>query len=235
MVDLRGFEVFSFDCYGTLIDWETGIVRAMHQILGEHGLTRSDDDILGLFAELESAAQRPPYKRYTEVLGIVAEGFAARWGFKITAGQRSRFAASVADWPAFPDSADALDRIGNHVDLVILSNIDDDLFKASALKLGVQFTEVMTAQQVGSYKPDPRNFQALVDRIKRPQSSLLHVAQSRFHDIAPANQIGLATAWVNRRAGQAGGGATPAQEAVPDLEVPDLATLADMVDESFTT
>ncbi len=234
MIDLKHFEVLSFDCYGTLIDWETGIVQAMRPILEHHGVDRSDDEVLQLFAELESVVQRPPYKRYREVLGIVAGEFAQRWSFNISAGELSSFANSVPNWPAFPDSAVGLERLGKYFDLVILSNIDDELFAESAQRLGAEFAHIITAEQVGSYKPDLRNFEALLDRIETPRDTLLHVAQSRFHDIAPANQLGLSTVWVNRRAGQQGDGATPAQEAVPDIEVPNLATLADMVDQAFT-
>jgi 2-haloacid dehalogenase len=233
LIDLQRFKIFSFDCYGTLIDWETGIVNAMQPILDEHGVDRTDDEILQLFAELESVVQRPPYKPYREVLGIVAGEYAQRWDFNITDEEISSFANSVPNWPAFPDSVDGLERLGKHVDLVILSNIDDELFAESAKRLGAEFAHIITAEQVGSYKPDLRNFEALLDRIDTPKDSLLHVAQSRFHDIAPANHLGLSTVWVNRRAGQQGDGATPAQEAVPDLEVANLATLADMVDRAF--
>ncbi len=224
-MDLSTFEVLSFDCYGTLIDWETGIVDAMRAILDNHEVVRSDDEILDLFSELETVAQQP-YQRYDAVLGEVADEFAERWAFPLLANERAAFSRSVVDWPAFPDSAAGLAVLAEHYDLVILSNVDDDLFAASAEKLGVTFADVITAEQVGSYKPNPRNFEVLLDRIEAPPEKLLHVAQSLYHDIAPANAFDLTTVWVNRRAGRAGGGATPPQEATPDLEVPDLATLA---------
>jgi 2-haloacid dehalogenase len=234
VLDLRAFKVLTFDCYGTLIDWETGIVSAMRSILERYAVDWSDDEILSLFSELESAIQQPPYKTYVDVLGRVADAFAERLEIDLSAEEREAFSTSVTCWPAFPDSTAALRSLGKHYDLVILSNVDDDLFAGSARILDITFDEVVTAQQVGSYKPDPHNFEELLERLDRPTSEILHVAQSLFHDIAPANRIGLATVWVNRRHGRAGTGATPAQEAHPDLEVPDLATLATLVEDAFS-
>ncbi|MEZ4520893.1 MAG: haloacid dehalogenase type II [Thermomicrobiales bacterium] len=232
-LDFTAFDVLTFDCYGTLIDWETGIVNAMRPILEHHDILRSDEEILTIFSESESIAQQLPYKTYEEVLAEVADRFGERLDFEPTAEERIRFSRSVADWPAFRDSTSGLRTLGEHYDLVILSNVDDDLFNASAEKLDVEFADVITAQQVGSYKPNLRNFEVLLDRLNKPKDRILHVAQSLFHDIAPANEIGLHSIWVNRRHGRGGTGATPPQHATPDLEVPDLATLASMVTEAF--
>lgn len=228
MIALDRFTHLTFDCYGTLIDWETGILAALRPVLDRHGVAVSDDDALALYGELESAAERGAYRAYRDVLAAVVDGFGERYGFVPMAAERETLAASVGAWPPFADSADALRSLAHRYRLVILSNIDDDLFARSARHLGVEFAAVVTAQQVGSYKPDPRNFRALLDRLAISPGQILHVAQSLFHDIAPARAIGLATVWVNRRHDRPGSGATPPATARPDFEVPDLATLAAM-------
>ena len=232
-IGLRAFTTLTFDCYGTLIDWETGILNALRPLLASHGQQLDDDAILELFGELEADAEAGPYKPYREILATVAAGIGERLGFEASAEERATFGGSVADWPAFPDSVAGLRSLKQHYRLVILSNVDDDLFAASARRLEVPFDAVVTAQQVGSYKPNPNNFQALLDRLDTPKEKILHVAQSLFHDIAPANAIGLTTCWVNRRHDRPGFGATPPQDATPDLEVPDLRTLAEMADAAF--
>ncbi len=232
MVDLERFSVLAFDCYGTLIDWETGIIAALRPILEQHGVEQTDDEILELFGELEAQAEGGPYQSYREVLATVTDGFGQRLGFEPSAEQRAAFADSVPQWPAFADSTEALHSLANHYDLAILSNVDDALFAASARRLQTDFSEVVTAEQVGSYKPNPQNFQCLIERLGVPNEQILHVAQSLFHDIAPAKDAGLTTVWINRRHDRPGFGATPPQSAQPDLEVPDLATLARMVDDA---
>lgn len=227
------YTYLTFDCYGTLIDWESGIVNAMRPILEAHGVEQTDNQILDLFAELESKIQQPPYRSYRDVLAAVLDGFGERHGFVPTEDERKAFSGSVVDWPAFPDSVAALADLAEHYKLVILSNVDDDLFQGSAERLQANFADVITAQQVGSYKPDPRNFEVLLERLNVPKSEILHVAQSLFHDIAPANAAGLDTVWINRRHGKEGFGATPPQEAQPDLELPDLASLARVVDDAL--
>jgi 2-haloacid dehalogenase len=231
VLDLNQYSYLTFDCYGTLIDWERGILNAMQPILEAHGVAQSDDEMLELFGELEAEAERGEYQSYREVLATVAKGFAARLGFTLSDEERAAFADSVGDWPAFPDSPEALQILARHYKLAILSNIDDALFALSAKRLGVTFNEVVTAQQVGSYKPSLRNFDRLIERLGVPQDTILHVAQSLFHDIEPANAIGLTTVWVNRRHDRPGFGATPPATATPALEEPDLATLAKLVEE----
>ena len=228
MLDFDRYTYLTFDCYGTLIDWERGILNALRPLLARHGIARSDDQILELFGELESDAERPPYRSYRDVLATVVDGVGARLDFEPTAEERASLPASVADWPAFPDTVAALRDLAGRFKLAILSNVDDDLFAGSARRLEVDFAAVVTAQQVGSYKPDPRNFQALLARLDVPPERVLHVAQSLFHDIAPAKAIGLTAVWVDRRHDRPGFGATPAAAATPDLEVPDLRTLADL-------
>jgi 2-haloacid dehalogenase len=220
------FEVLTFDCYGTLIDWETGLRTALRAVFSAHAVRADVETALEVFAELEAAAERGEYRPFKSVLQAVLSGLGARLGFSPTTEDLQRFSASVKDWPAFPDSAAALTALHRRYRLAIVSNIDDDLFAFSAARLGVTFDWVVTAEQVGSYKPSLRNFQAAFARIGVPQGRILHAAQSLFHDIAPANRLGLSTVWVNRRKGKEGFGATPPAEARPSLEVPDLRTLA---------
>jgi 2-haloacid dehalogenase len=233
MLDLKRFSILTFDCYGTLIDWESGILAALRPILRAHGIVRSDDELLEQFGELEAALEAGLYLPYREVLARVVDGFGARWGFQATDEERERFATSVGDWPPFADTVGALEALGRHYQLAILSNVDDALFARSAKRLKANFAHVITAQQVGSYKPNPRNFAVAIERLALPKERILHVAQSLFHDIAPANAAGLTTVWVNRRVNRPGFGATPPASAQPDLEVPDLATLARFADAVF--
>ena len=226
MLSFDRFEVLTFDCYGTLIDWETGIWAALHPILVRHRVGVSVDSALELYGALESDAERGPYRDYKSVLRIVLTGFGARLGFAPTPEEMERFAASVKGWPAFPDSPRALQALKTKYRLAVISNIDDDLFAFSAQRLRVPFDWVITAQQVKSYKPSLNNFRVAFERIGVPPAKILHVAQSLYHDIAPARELGLSTIWVNRRHGKPGTGATPPAQAQPDLEVPDLASLA---------
>lgn len=231
MLDLTQYRVLTFDCYGTLIDWERGILNGLQPVLERHSIALSDDEALELFGELEAEAERGPYLPYREVLTVVLAGFADRLGFTLADDERRELADSVGDWPPFPDTVAGLQVLARHYQLVILSNIDDELFALSAKHLKAEFADVITAQQVGSYKPNPRNFEVALERVGVPQEQVLHVAQSLFHDIEPANAIGLTTVWVNRRHNRPGFGATPPASAQPDLEVPDLQTLARLVDE----
>ena len=225
---LSSYRVLTFDCYGTLVDWEAGISKALGDLLARHSIELERERLLALYAELEPAAQEGDFKPYREVLAAVVDGFGERLGFEATEDERSMLADSIGDWPVFPDTRAALARLAQRYRLAVLSNIDDDLFAETAPHLGVPFEAVITAQQVRSYKPRPGHFHAALERLA-PRREILHVAQSLFHDIAVARQLGIATVWVNRRRSSSGG-ATPASAARPDLEVPDLASLADLVD-----
>ena len=226
MLNFNDFEVLTFDCYGTLIDWESGIWEALQPVLTNHRLAIAREKALELYGELESEAEGGAYHEYKTVLKMVLEGFGSRLGFVPTPIELQHLSASVKDWPAFPDSAPALQELKKKYKLAIISNIDDDLFAFSAQRLQVEFDWIITAQQAKSYKPSLNNFRLAFERIGLPQNKILHVAQSLFHDIAPAKALGLATVWVNRRYNKAGFGATPPAHAQPDLEVPDLQTLA---------
>jgi 2-haloacid dehalogenase len=228
MIDLSDTRVLTFDCYGTLVDWEAGIVAALRPVLDRAGVAVDDERLLALHGELEAAAEAGPYRPYRDVLGEVLRGLGDRLGFAPTAAERAAFGASVGDWPPFPDTPAALAALKRRFKLAIVSNVDDDLFARTNERLGVSFDWIVTAQQVKSYKPAPAHFLAALDRIGPPPAQVLHVAQSLYHDHVPAKRLGLRTVWVNRRRGKAGPGATPPTEATPDLETPDLASLAQL-------
>jgi 2-haloacid dehalogenase len=226
VIDFTHKEVLTFDCYGTLIDWESGILSALRPVLRAHSVEVADESLLELYARLESAAESGVYQPYREVLDEVMRGLARELGFEPRPSEVTALAASVGEWPPFPDTPAALQALKRRFKLGIISNIDDDLFAASNRHLGVTFDWVITAQQARGYKPSTRNFEVAFDRIGVPKEQLVHVAQSLFHDHVPAKSLGLDTVWVNRRAGRPGPGATPPATAQPDLDVPDLQTLA---------
>jgi 2-haloacid dehalogenase len=209
---LTDFKVLTFDCYGTLIDWETGIATALAPLLGKGRVARSRADVLAAFARHETAQEaETPAMIYSELLARVHRRLAEEWG--ITAGDEEHraFGASVGDWPAFADSAAALLYLKRFYRLVILSNVDRASFARSRKRLAVDFDAVYTAQDIGSYKPDLRNFRYMLDALKTAghgEREILHVAQSLFHDHAPANSLGLSSAWIDRRQGAEGSGAT---------------------------
>jgi 2-haloacid dehalogenase len=225
-LDFDRFDVLTFDCYGTLIDWEAGILAALRAPLAAHGIEAADDDRLTAFARHEAELEAGPYRRYRDILGDVLGAMVEHFGQQATSEERAAFGNSVADWPAFPDSAAALARLHERFKLGVITNCDDDLFAASQQKLGLEFDYLVTAQQAKRYKPNPRGFELMFERVGLPPSRILHVAQSLFHDHVPAKRLGLSTVWVDRRAGRPGFGATPPAEAAPDLTVPDMATLA---------
>ncbi len=227
-LDFTRFDALTFDCYGTLIDWETGIVAALRAILDPRSIVAGDDELLERYAGQEAAAEAGPYLRYREVLGRSLGGLCADLGFEPSADEVTRFSGSVADWPPFDDSVDALSRLQTRFRLGVITNCDDDLFAASNRRLGVAFDWVVTAQQVGSYKPDPANFAFAFERIDVPPTRILHVAQSLYHDHVPAKALGMSTAWIDRRHDKPGSGATPAAQAQPDLTAPSMVAFADL-------
>ena len=227
-LDFDRFDVLTFDCYGTLIDWEAGILAALRAPLAAHGIEAADDPVLEAFARHEAEVEAGPYRRYREVLGEVLGAMLGHFGEAATLDERAAFGGSVVDWPTFPDSAAALARLHERFKLGVITNCDDDLFAASEEKLGLKFDWLVTAQQARRYKPNPRGFELMFERVGLPPTRVLHVAQSLFHDHVPAKRLGLSTVWVDRRAGRGGSGATPAATATPDLAVPDMATLASL-------
>ncbi|MGB7554595.1 MAG: haloacid dehalogenase type II [Candidatus Korobacteraceae bacterium] len=227
MLDFDHFEWLSFDCYGTLIDWETGLLGYLRPLLMSKGHSLTDARILNLYSEFEPRAQSGDYKSYREVLAQVVRDFARELRFAVSTGEANGLAESIRNWQPFADTDAALRRLQSRYKLAILSNIDDDLFANTSPKLTVCFDAVVTAQQVHSYKPSLNNFEALLRRFQIPRERLLHVAESLYHDVVPAHTLKIATVWVNRRQGK-DAAATKLGEAHPDLEVPDLAKLAEL-------
>jgi 2-haloacid dehalogenase len=228
-LDLDRFEALSFDCYGTLIDWEAGILAALRPVLEAHGVEVEEEQLLEAFARHELAIESGEYRPYREVLAGVLRGLGEELGFSPSDEEGSAFAGSVGDWPPFGDSRAALRALGGRFGLAVITNCDDDLFARSAERLGVEFDWVVTAERARAYKPSHRNFELAFETIGLPRERILHVAQSLFHDHVPAKELGLATVWVDRREGKAGPGATPRAEVQPDLRVPDMAGLAEQV------
>jgi 2-haloacid dehalogenase len=227
-LDFGAFDALTFDCYGTLIDWEAGILAALRGVVPE--LARVDGEtLLDEYANAEAALEAGPYRRYREIAGEAMATVARAHGAEPTPADVTRLGGSVVDWPAFPDSHDALVRLRTRFRLGVLTNCDDDLFAASNARLGVAFDWIVTAQQVGSYKPNEQNFAALVERLGAdgvPRTRILHVAQSLFHDHAPAQRLGFRSVWIDRRHDRPGSGATPPADARPDATYPSMAAFA---------
>jgi 2-haloacid dehalogenase len=227
-IDLGAFDALTFDTYGTLIDWERGLLDAFQPVLAAHPVEVADDQLLELYARHEADLEAGVYLTYREVLATAARRVCADLGVDPDDDAVAAFAGSVPAWPAFPDSAAALRRLANRYRLGVITNCDDDLFAGSSRRLGVRFDWVITAQQARGYKPRTRNFELAFERIDVPRERILHVAQSLFHDHVPAKALGLTTVWIDRRHGRPGSGATPPALATPDLVLPDLRSLADL-------
>lgn len=230
------FEALSFDCYGTLIDWETGIAAVLGPWASRCGLDLGQEELLAAFASAEANAElEHPSELYRDILARSFRLLGDEVGAAVSDADASALAGSVPQWPAFEDSHDALVLLGERLKLIILSNIDRVSFAGSQARLGVEFTSVLTAEDIGSYKPSPRNFEALGEEARRlgvQPGALLHVAQSLFHDHVPAKRAGLPTVWINRRHDRPGWGATPAPpaEVTPDWEFSSMAAFARAVE-----
>lgn len=225
MLNFNRYEVLTFDCYGTLIDWENGILTALKPLLAKHGIEQSDDAILELFAEFEAELEKAPHIKYRQVLENLVQKMGDRLGFSPSHAEKQALPESIKQWQPFPDAVAALKTLKEKYNLVILSNVDDDLFADTAQHLQVPFDHVITAEQVQSYKPSLNNFKQMIERVNLPISKILHVGASIYHDVVPAQSLGLSTVWVNRRHGQQGAGAALTAVGKPDLEVPNLQTL----------
>jgi 2-haloacid dehalogenase len=226
------FEAISFDCYGTLIDWEAGIAAVLGPWARSRGLALDDDALLTAYGTHEARAEAQyPHAPYPDILARSITALGHEAGAEVTAQDAQRLAGSVPGWPAFEDSHAALASLGRHFKLIILSNVDRASFAGSSRRLAVTFDSILTAQDIGSYKPSPRNFDALQAEARRlgvTEGKLLHAAQSLFHDHLPAQRAGLPTVWINRRRDRPGWGATPAPPAdvTPDWEFPSMAAFA---------
>jgi 2-haloacid dehalogenase len=231
MLDFNRFEILTFDCYGTLIDWEDGILRALHRVLAAQSKSVDDATILRLYGDIEAGAEQGEYRCYRDVLEQVVREFGKQLEFSPTAAEASSLAESLPNWKPWPDTVEALRKLRSRFRLAILSNIDDDLFSTTRPQLGAEFDHVITAQQAQAYKPSRKIFELALRRIAVPPDRILHVGQSVYHDVIPAQSLGLATVWVNRPSKRSGVGAVKAAEARPDLQVSSLAELAAACDE----
>jgi 2-haloalkanoic acid dehalogenase type II len=219
---LTDFKALTFDCYGTLIDWETGMLAGLEPLAARSRVKRSREEILETYALHESAQEHStPTLRYSQLLAITYKRIAEDWSTPAPWEECVAFGQSVRNWPAFPDSAGALKYLKQHFRLYVLSNVDNESFTHSNRKLEVQFDGIMTAEDIGSYKPSPRNFEYLLDRLGSQgirKEQILHVAQSLFHDHRPANDFGLASCWINRQHARPGSGATRRTDQMPRLD-----------------
>jgi|SRR5579859_1041452 len=228
MLDFNRFELLTFDCYGTLIDWETGILAALRRILSAHNKSVDDATLLKLYGDFEQFSEHGPYRPYREVLRSVVNQFGVEFQFTPTTAESNFLADSLSSWSSWPDTVEALRKLKTRYRLVILSNIDDDLFAVTSPKLGVDFDEVITAQQAHAYKPSLKIFELALRRIDSPAHRVLHVGQSVYHDVVPAQALGLATVWVNRPSARPGIGAVKSADAQPDITVTSLSELAEL-------
>jgi 2-haloacid dehalogenase len=231
-VEITDFEAISFDCYGTLIDWEAGLLSVLAPWAKSRELALDNDALLAAYAGYEERAEAEhPRTPYPEILRRSMTALGKDLGAEVSAEDAERLAMSVPDWPPFEDSHAALTALGRQFKLIILSNVDRSSFAGSAERLGVSFDSVLTAQDVGYYKPSPWSFTALQEEARRlgvGEGRLLHAAQSLFHDHVPAKTAGLHTVWINRRHGRPGWGATPAPpvDVTPDWEFRSMAAFA---------
>jgi len=224
-IDADSYDAITFDCYGTLIDWETGLMGYLKPLLESHDAHSVDSFLLDFYGRTEAKLQDGPYRPYRKILEGVLAALGERLGFRPSAEQLANFPDSIGDWLPFPDTIASLKTLAPRFQLVIVSNIDDDLFDLTQAHLGINFDHVVTAAQVGAYKPDPRMFKTAIERIGVPQKRILHVGQSLYHDIAPANALGLDTVWIDRHDGH-GSGATITAEAKPKWTLRNLSELA---------
>ncbi|OAB54847.1 haloacid dehalogenase [Phormidium willei BDU 130791] len=222
-MQLAQFKALTFDVYGTLIDWESGIVENLKPLTARVGRPLTRDRILEAHAFQESTAQRQtPALRYRDLLAVVYKRLAEEWEVPVTWEECLTYGGSVGTWPAFPDSAESLAYLKRHYKLVVLSNVDNASFAESGKKLGVAFDAVYTAEDMGAYKPALGNFEYMLEQLGRrgiAKSEILHTAESMFHDHQPANRMGLANCWIYRRHDKQGFGATRDPGEMPAYDV----------------
>lgn len=229
MLDFSRFEILTFDCYGTLINWEDGILLCLHRILAAHANDTDDATILQRYGDFEAHSEQGEYgeyRPYRRVLESVVEQFGEQFGFTPTKGEVISLPESLPLWKPWPDTVSALRELKRRFRLAIVSNVDDDLFAATQPQLGVELDQVITAQQARAYKPSLKIFELALSRVGVPAHRVLHVGQSLYHDVLPAQSLGLATVWVDRPSARAGVGAVKAANGRPDLQISSLAELA---------
>jgi 2-haloacid dehalogenase len=227
--DFSRFSIITFDCYGTLIDWETGILGAIRPILSAHHAHLTDADILRTYGEIEAEEESGSYQPYKEILTAVIRGFGIRLGFVPSEEEEQSLPNSLANWKPFPDTVAVLRRLKQKFKLGILSNIDDDLFSATAPQLEIEFDYVVTASQARAYKPALEIFRLAQNRIGLPSQQWLHAGQSIYHDVIPARSMGIATVWVNRPSPLPNSGAAKPAQGKPDIEVASLKELDELL------
>jgi 2-haloacid dehalogenase len=219
------FDALTFDCYGTLVDWERGILAGIRAAVGDR-LDAPDEELLEMYARHEAVLEGGDYLPYREVVADALRGICAERGVEVSDAEAAAFGDSVGDWPPFPDSVEALARLKERFRLGVITNCDDDLFARTRARLGVEFDWIVTAQQARGYKPRIANFELAFERIDVPRERILHVAQSLFHDHVPAKQLGMTSVWIDRRGDRDGSGATPPASASPDMTFPDMRSFA---------
>jgi 2-haloacid dehalogenase len=227
MLDFSRFEILTFDCYGTLINWEAGLLPVLRRILSAYGKKIDDGTILELYGDFEQRAEQPPFRRYRDVLESVVRQFGEKFEFTPTPAEMRALPESLPAWKPWPDTVAALRQLKSRFKLAVVSNVDDDLFAGTRPQLEVDFDEVVTAQQAQAYKPSLKIFELALNRIDAPAHRVLHVGQSIYHDVVPAQALGLATVWINRPSARPGVGAVKAAEAKPDMTFTSIAELAD--------
>ena len=224
MLNFNQFKVLTFDCYGTLIDWESGILSTLRPILSHYCRDIDDKQIIELYDEFERKIQSGnEYLNYKEVLKRVMQQFGNKFEFKPSSSDLNCLIDSLGNWRAFPDTVPALKKLKEKYKIVIISNIDDDLFALTEKQLQVKFDWVITAEQVKSYKPSLKNFRYAIEKIGVSPDQILHIAQSIYHDIIPSKSLGLSNVWVNRK------NISKFEKCPTNLEVPDLKTLVSHV------
>jgi len=228
-MDFSPIRLITFDCYGTLIDWETGMLAALRPLFAREGVKVTDMQLLEHYGEIEAELESGPYLAYREVLAQAAQELGRRLGAKISEQDGRSFAQSLTSWEPFADTVAGLQALAQRFRLGIISNIDDDLFAETRKKLGVEFAQVVTAQQAQSYKPSLRNFQEMMVRTGLKKNEILHAGQSVYHDVVPANVLGIRNVWVNRPSVRPGAGAAKPAVAKPTFEVSSVAELAKLL------
>lgn len=227
-LDFPRFRVITFDCYGTLIDWETGILGAIRPILLAHAAALTDAEILRLYGELEAEAESSRYQPYRDILRDVVRGLGVRLGFRASDEEQQSLPDSLTNWTPFADTVTALCQLKPKFKLGVISNVDDDLFSATARRLEVDFDFITTAGQAHAYKPSLEIFRLAQKKMGIQPEHWLHAGQSIYHDVIPAKSLGIATVWVNRPSHRPGAGAAKQASGMPDVEVHSLAELAQL-------
>ena len=229
---LTDFKALTFDCYGTLIDWESGMIEALRPLTNKVGRDLSRDEILAAHGALEQAQQNyTPGRRYNEILATVYKRLAEQWGVPVSWEECQTYGQSIKNWPAFADTPGALQYLKKYYKLVILSNVDNESFQHSNRRLQVDFDAIYTAEDIGSYKPDQRNFDYMLENLKSigiAKGDILHTAESLFHDHFTANKIGLANCHIHRRHQEGGFGATASPDEMPKCDFR-FTSMADLV------